>query len=150
MMVARSTQGKERAVRITPLETVTDEERARFAAGQKRAARRKEKSVNSLSVKPPESHEISLIHRLYLESQRHLRNGSPAALSPAAIAVCTTTTTTTTSSSNSPSSAAVDEHHQDFQRMRHGNIKYMKQMIFKNVLLMHPQSRNVHCKVFGI
>lgn len=149
IMVARDAETN-KAKDIHQLILSDEESVRRFKIGQERATLRRTKASTSLSVAAPLPEEMEVIHRLYMESRslksqkdeiiksalgkKGISNHSNSSTSSPPPLTTTTTTTTTATATPTP---------------KPSNFKWMKNTVFKSVLLMHPQDRNVHGKIFG-
>ena len=122
IMVARSKEGKATKVHGLSLEGEQESEiKQRFEAGRMRVQQRKERSTHSLSISAPSPEEVEVMHKLFIES-----NGLKA-------------------QKDKILSGRIDSV-DGFGRSR---FKWMKNTVYKTVLLMHPQERNVHGNIFG-
>lgn len=121
-MVARSKEGKAAKIHALCMDGEHPEDiKLRFESGRMRVQQRKEKSAHSLYRSVPSPDEVDTIHRLFLES-KSLKAQKDAILSGRV---------------------------ESIDALGRSKFKWMKNTIYKNVLLMHPQERNIHGNIFG-
>ena len=157
-MVARD-PATHKGWQVPPLIIEDDASKARFDLGKQRAAYRKQRAAQSLTLTAPKPEEIDLIHKLYLDSRTQSSNANR-------YAVVTTPTPASTLDTTKPSTgtgAEVSKTSAETLKTSTGSTmpgtlagtgsmpvsKWMKDTIFKNTLFMHAQERNLHGKIFG-
>ena len=129
IMVARDPNtGK--ATPIYQLILDNDVSKQKFESGRERANVRKAKAQTSLSLTPPKTDEVDLIHKLYLESKQYKLQKDELI-----------------SQTLSRSGTGMDQGIK--VQPTFTKFKWMKNTVFKSTLLMHVQDRNIHGKIFG-
>ena len=146
IMVARD-PATHKGWQVPPLIIEDDASQARFDLGKQRAAYRKQRAAQSLTLTAPKPDEIDLIHKLYLDSKTQSSNANR-------YAVITAPTSTSTPDATTNPSTGADVLKSSAETLKTGTVnmplsKWMKDTIFKNTLFMHAQERNLHGKIFG-
>ena len=145
IMVARD-PATHKGWQVPPLIIEDEESQARFDLGKQRAAYRKQRAAQSLTLTAPKPEEIDLIHKLYLDSRMQSSNANRYAV--------ITTPTSTLNTTNPSTSTGAGVLKSSAETLKTGTVnmplsKWMKDTIFKNTLFMHAQERNLHGKIFG-
>lgn len=146
IMVARNRETGH-ALQAPILELEDEESKNSFIQGKQRAAFRRKRALESLTLHPPRAEEIEHIHKLYLDSRKLTWNQDielftninintsnsllPAAISPESLLAAAI------------APVAGDTKHQ------YSGYRWMNHTIFKNTHHMHAQNRNIHGKMFG-
>ena len=121
-MVARSKDGKSSKIHALSLAGERESDiKQRFEAGRLRVLQRKERSANSLHRSAPSPAEVDVIHKLFLESK----------------------------SLKAQKDAILAGRKDTADALGRSRFKWMKNTVYKTVLLMHPQERNIHGNIFG-
>lgn len=125
----------------------------RFAQGKQRAGERRSKSASSLAVSPPMADEVAIIHKLYLASKelKLQKNMYLMGLSGAnhAGTVDNISVSRDQRERNEVNCQGDENVTSLLRNLQNGKIKWMSHTVFKNIVLMQPQARNVHSKIFG-
>jgi len=135
-MVCREA-GTHRAKAVYPLVSETDEERMLYRLGEEHQKARKAQVAQSLMKTPPSSAEAAALHEVYLES---VSRSSPQSASPPSTASLLLTNPDSQEVKPAPPGSVTTA---DARWIWIGETKQ------ENTMIMFPQERNVHSKIFG-
>jgi len=145
IMVARD-RATGKALTAPTLELDDGESQRAYEQGKQRAAFRRQRALESLTLNPPRAEEIEHIHRLYLDSRKLTWNQEIELFTNINIAnVNPISTSSLLATEIAPVTAAGD----DMERHQYSGYRWMNHTIFKNTHHMHAQNRNIHGKMFG-
>jgi len=143
IMVARGDKG---AHPVPGLLITNEEAKKAFTIGQQNVEIRKQKAATDLSIQPPHSDEMNVVHALYLLSKR-IANVNEYSSEKQRVS----TTFNNAPPMMLPSIPQIDINEMNTieSLIKQGKYNWMKNTVFKNTQFMHLQNRNIHGKIFG-